>query len=111
VLVPGKHEAPEQQPLHSPPHTHVPFTQLSPLEQAPWHFPPHASSAPQALPAQFGVQATHAPLVPHVCPAKHATHAFPPVPHALDAVPSAHCPAEQQPVHDVVSHTHAPLAQ
>jgi hypothetical protein len=44
-------------------------------------------------------------------PVGHITHALPPLPHAPAAVPARHCPAEQHPVHDVESHTHAPLTQ
>jgi hypothetical protein len=51
----------------------------------------------------------HVPLL-HVCPLEHATHACPPAPQALLAVPDSHCPAEQHPVaHDVELHVHVPL--
>jgi hypothetical protein len=47
----------------------------------------------------------------HVVGAAHARHAAPPLPQALVAVPAKHCPAEQQPVHEVPSHAHTPLTQ
>jgi hypothetical protein len=46
--------------------------------------------------------------VPHVCPARHATHEAPPRPHASFAVPPRHEAPSQQPLHDAGSHTHAP---
>jgi hypothetical protein len=41
----------------------------------------------------------------------HPMHAIPIVPQALGAVPIWHCPAEQQPLHEVPSHTQRSLAQ
>jgi hypothetical protein len=50
----------------------------------------------------------HWPLL-QAWPVRHATHAPPPMPHAVVAVPTSHWPPEQHPVeHDVESHTHAP---
>jgi len=47
----------------------------------------------------------------HACAHAHALHAPPPAPHALVAVPAAHCPPEQHPLHDVASHAQIPLTQ
>jgi hypothetical protein len=47
----------------------------------------------------------------HDCRPVHALHALPPVPHAADVVPDWHCPAEQQPPHDVASHAQVPCTQ
>jgi hypothetical protein len=56
------------------------------------------------------------PPGPHACatqvpPPEHAVHAAPPFPHAPLSVPGWHAPDAQHPVHDVVSHAHAPDTQ
>jgi hypothetical protein len=51
----------------------------------------------------------HSPAA-HV-PVPHALHPLPWLPHAVGVVPATHCPAEQQPLHDVPSHAHVPDAQ
>ena len=48
---------------------------------------------------------------PQICDAEHVEHAAPPLPHALFDVPDTHCPAEQQPPHEVLSHVQLPLTQ
>jgi hypothetical protein len=44
-------------------------------------------------------------------PLPHAVHPLPPLPHAVDVVPATHCPVEQHPPHDVVSHVQTPDEQ
>jgi hypothetical protein len=41
----------------------------------------------------------------------HVAHAAPPDPHAAALLPGVHMLPLQQPLHEVASHTHAPLAQ
>src|SRR5215472_3756369 len=56
----------------------------------------------------------HCPPVQVAVPfggALHAVHAVPPAPHALGVVPSRHSPAEQQPLHEVLSQAQVPLTQ
>jgi hypothetical protein len=53
---------------------------------------------------------THAPPWQLWLP-RHVEHAVPPKPHALNAVPGRHPPAEQQPEHVAESQTHTPAAQ
>jgi hypothetical protein len=63
---------------------------------------PLQTASPAAQPHVPAVQAS---------PAAHATQARPPLPHALPVVPARQAPDEQQPVQELVSHVHAPLAQ
>src|SRR5258708_6097084 len=44
-------------------------------------------------------------------PPLQTSHALPPAPHALFAVPGLHVPPEQHPEHEVLSQLHTPLAQ
>jgi hypothetical protein len=61
--------------------------------------------------------ASHVAVCPTVhCPALHVpvphdVHPPPWFPHAVDVVPATHCPAEQQPLHDVPSHLQLPDTQ
>jgi hypothetical protein len=137
-VLPSSHAEPEQHPVHDEvSHAQTPLAQCCPDAQVPVaHAPPQASSAPQALPAQFGVQphtpglppppqvsgfaqplpAQHAcPLPPHpahvvpqVVPDAHATHATPPLPQAVWSFPDSQLFPLQQPPHDATSHLHTP---
>jgi hypothetical protein len=120
---------PLQQPGHDiPPQEHAPPAQACPEAQALHAAPPTPQSAEpcmdwgtQVLPLQQPVghddaSQTHLPVVEsHSCPATHAAHVAPPVPH--DAVDSrayaSHVPVGpplQQPLGQVlVSHVHCPL--
>jgi hypothetical protein len=127
----------EQHPPHDDgSQTHCPLAQRRPLGHAPApQVPPQPSSAPHALPLQFGVQphvppahasgAAHAPLqhgcplpphvphvlVPHATPGGHAAHTVPPRPHAPSSAPPRHDEPLQQPAHDVGSQLHTPTTQ
>ena len=122
-------------------HTQTSLWHRSPLGQAPSpQVPAHPSLAPQALPAQSGVQpqtplvppppqlsgeaqpsgAQHgSPLPPQVAqaaspqavPSGQTMHAAPPLPHSVSSVPDSQTPPLQQPAHDVASQVHAPLTQ
>jgi hypothetical protein len=108
--VPGMQVLPWQHPAghDDASHVQVPPTQCWPLPQLPLlHSPPHPSLAPHTLPEQFGVQ----PQVPalQLVPFAHAVHTAPPCPHAPLPVPGSHVVPPQQPLHDVLSHRHAPV--
>jgi hypothetical protein len=121
-----------------PSQTHAPAAQCRPDGQLPaLHVPPQPSSAPQAFPAQLGVQpqtplrppppqlrgavhvapAQHAwPLpphvpqlpVPHTVPGAQAMHTAPPRPQEESLVPGLQTAPVQHPLHDDVSHVQTP---
>jgi len=94
-LLSDSHVPPLQQPGHDvPPHEHAPPAHACPEEHAAHAAPPIPQSAEpcmdcgtQALPLQQPVgqddaSQTHLPVVEsHSCPAAHAAHVAPPVPH------------------------------
>jgi hypothetical protein len=72
---------------------------------------PHGSvMVPQSSPAQLSEHVTQAPPE-QTCDDEHAWQAPPPVPHEALVVPPRHCPAEQQPLHEVKSQMHEPFEQ
>ena len=89
---------------------HPLLVQCCPLGQLPLaHTPPQPSSAPHARPAQLGTHPQE-PLAMQV-ESGHPKQATPPFPHAAFVVPGSQVLPLQHPVHDVGSHTHAPLTQ
>jgi hypothetical protein len=94
--VPGRHIAPLQQPAHDAgSQVHAPMSQRWPG--------PHGGPPPH----------WHEPAVlqPSVRTGSHAMHAMPGAPHALCEIAVVHEVPEQQPPHDVGSHTHMPISQ
>jgi hypothetical protein len=130
-----------QQPAHDvASQAQTPSWQRWPLPQLPLvQTPPQSSVAPQALPAQLGVQ-PHAPLwppppqvrgeahvfpgqqgcplpphvpqvLPQIVPFGQGAHMTPPAPHAPGSVPDAHVAPLQQPEHEVGLHAQVPATQ